>query len=164
MGGPVIGQCVAHEGFFFNHKRFHETSKGLRNLLMYNLLPQLQRCRRSFRKTKTLQTDKSTHKYTLILLHIINMPKTSLEIAIRLIFHDFLTHGRERVKKSCKIKRIAISKLVLGILIMCDRISVYLCVDLSVCKFLIFRKLLIHLWSYGNKLYIKKFLKPLEVS
>ena len=25
------------------------------------------------------------------------MPKTSLEIAIRLIFHDFLTHGRERV-------------------------------------------------------------------
>ena len=27
------------------------------------------------------------------------MPKTSLEIAIRLIFHDFLTHGRERVKE-----------------------------------------------------------------
>ena len=25
------------------------------------------------------------------------MLKTSLEIAFRLIFHDFLTHGRERV-------------------------------------------------------------------
>ena len=75
-----------------------------------------------------------------------------------------LTLSRPWVKKSWKIKRIAISKLVLGILIMCKRISVYLCVDLSVCKVLVFRKLLLHLWSYGNKLYIKRFLRPLEVS
>ena len=75
-----------------------------------------------------------------------------------------LTLSRPWVKKSWKIKRIAISKLVLGILIMCKRISVYLCVDLSVCKVLVFRKLLLHLWSYGNKLYIKRFLKPLGVS
>ena len=77
---------------------------------------------------------------------------------------DVLTLSRPWVKKSWKIKRIAISKLVLGILIMCERISVYLCVHLSVCKVLVFRKLLLHLGSYGNKLYIKKFLKPLEVS
>ena len=99
--------AICHtRGLRLNHERFHETPNGLRNLLMYNLLPQLLRCRRSYRKTKRLQTDKSTHKCTLILLYIIIMLKTSLEIAFRLILHDFLTHGRERVKATPLEKRI----------------------------------------------------------
>ena len=40
----------------------------------------------------------------------------------------------------------------------------YLCVDLSVCTILVFRKLLLHGSGYGNKWYIKKFLWPWGVS
>ena len=97
MGGSGYWAICRARGLRLNHERFHETPNGLRNLLMYNLIPQLLRCRRSYRKTKRLQTDKSTHKCTLILLYVIIMLKTSLEIAFRLIFHDSLIHGRERV-------------------------------------------------------------------
>ena len=75
-----------------------------------------------------------------------------------------LTLSRPWVKKSWKIKRKAISKLVLSIMITYERISVYLCVDMTVCNLLVFRLLLLHLRSYGNKLYIKRFLSPLGVS
>ena len=98
MGGSSNWAICRTRRLRFNYKRCNETSKGLSNRLMYNLLSQLQRCKRSIRKTKTLHTDKTTHKYTLILSHIIIMLKTSLEIAIRLIFHDYLTPGSERVK------------------------------------------------------------------
>ena len=50
-----------------------------------------------------------------------------------------LTLSRPWVKKSWKIKRKAISKLVLSIMITYKRISVHLCVDLSVCNLLVFR-------------------------
>ena len=60
---------------------------------------------------------------------------------------DSLTLSRPWVKKLWKIKRIAISKLVLGILIMCKRISMYLCMDLSICIVLVLRKLLLHRWG-----------------
>ena len=49
---------------------------------MYHLLPWPERCR-SIQKTETLQTDKSTHKYTPIILQILIMLKASLEITIR---------------------------------------------------------------------------------
>ena len=56
-----------------------------------------------------------------------------------------LTLSLPGVKKTCKIERIAISKLVLSIIMMCERIRVYLCVVLSVCNVLVFRILLLHL-------------------
>ena len=65
---------------------------------MYHLLPWPERCR-SIQKTETLQTDKSTHKYTPIILQIIIMLKASLEITIRSKSIIFFNPWHERVKK-----------------------------------------------------------------
>ena len=53
-------------------------------------------CRKIARKTQTLQTDKSTHKYTHIISLIIVMHKTSLEIANRQKSMIFFNRRRER--------------------------------------------------------------------
>ena len=48
----------------FKNRCFLDTAQGLRNLLMYHLLPQPQRYRRSFRTTKTLQIHNYTYTQT----------------------------------------------------------------------------------------------------
>ena len=40
------------------------------------------------------------------------MLKTSLEIAFRLIFHDFLTHGRERVKVDFRMREVSMVLMI----------------------------------------------------